>query len=183
MNGRFRLNPKLLNGYIRTDFGDSRLQLKGKVHLEHFDSEGNLKAVYDFDNDIVNVGKNMIFNVMFNGATASTTWYIGLISNAGFTALAATDTMSSHGGWTEFTAYSQSTRVSWGSGSASAQTITNATAAQFDISSSGNIYGIFLVDNSTKGGTSGNMWATAPFNAIVPVNNGDQLKVTYTLSA
>jgi hypothetical protein len=134
-------------------------------------------------NDITNEGKNTIFDVMFNTGTQITTWYIGLISITGFSALAATDVMNSHAGWTEFTNYSQANRVTWGSGASSAQTVTNGTPAQFDMTATGTVKGIFIVSNNTKSGTTGKLWSTALFTADVPVVNTDQLKVTYSLNA
>lgn len=164
---------------------DEKLPLKGRFKVEHVDKDGNLINTYEFNNDIVNAGKNNLFEVYFHDGTqnASSSWFIGLISLSGYTALAAGDTMSSHTGWTEFTGYSQSTRVAWGPGAAASQSITNASAATFDINASGTVKGIFVCTNSTKGGTSGTLWATALFSADVPVSNGDQLRVTYTVSA
>lgn len=162
-----------------------KVGLRGQFGVDHVDSDGNLKARYDFRNDITNQGKNSLFEIMFHDGTqiASSSWFIGLISNASYSALAAGDTMSSHAGWTEFTGYSQSTRVAWGPGAAASQSITNASPATFDINATGTVKGVFVVSNSTKGGTTGTLWATALFTADVPVANGDQLRVTYTVSA
>lgn len=161
---------------------DNKLPMYGKYKAKHY-RNGIFLAEYDAFNDINNVGKNMIFNVMFNGSTQSTLWYIGLIGNSGFSSLNVTDTAASHAGWTESTVYSQANRVTWTSGTAAAQTITNASPAIFDFTGSDTINGIFIIDNNTKGGTSGNMWSTALFTTAVPVINGDELKVTYTLNA
>ena len=160
-------------------------KLSGKFVVEHLDSNGNLKKKYEFNNDIVNVGKNDILGVYFHSDTQTATgsWYIGLISNASYSGLAAGDTMSSHSGWTEFVGYSQSTRVAWGPGAAASQSITNSTPAQFDINASGTVKGIFTTNGSAKSGTTGTLWATALFSADVPVTSGDQLKVTYTVNA
>jgi len=159
--------------------------LKGKFQVEHRDKYGRLKGVYDFLNGIVNEGKNLLLDVMFSDETpvGSASWYIGLIDNSGFSSLADTDTMSSHSGWNEFTSYSEANRVGWGPGAAASQSITNATAATFNITGSGTVKGPFITSNNTKGGTTGYLWATALFSADVPVNNGDQLKITYTVSA
>jgi hypothetical protein len=164
---------------------DSKFKPRGRFRVEHTDAKGKLKGIYEFNNDIVNVGKNDILGVYFSGATqtASASWFIGLISSSGYSALAAADTMSSHAGWTEFTSYSQATRVAWGPGSAASQSVTNASPATFDINGSGTVKGIFVVNQSTKSGTTGTLWATALFSADVPVTNGDQLKVTYTVNA
>lgn len=147
--------------------------------------ENKLITFREGPNGITNAGKNDILDVYFSDGTqtAGAGWYIGLIDNSGFSALAAADTMSSHAGWNEFTTYSESTRVAWGPGTPASQSITNASAATFNINGSGTVYGIFVVTNSTKSGTTGTLWATAAFSATVPVSNGDQLKVTYTVSA
>lgn len=164
---------------------NSDLLPKGKFVIEHFDRNGKLKATYDMPNGIVNGGKDKILDDMFNDGTqtANSSWFIGLIDLSGFTALADADTMSSHAGWNEFTSYSEANRVAWGSGAAASQATTNASPATFNISGSGTVKGVFVVTNNTKGGTSGTLWATALFAADVPVSNGDQLKVTYTVSA
>lgn len=158
---------------------------KGKFYIEHYSKNGKLKGKYEVPNGIVNEGKNKILDVMFYDGTqiASTSWYIGLIDNSGYSALSDSDTMSSHSGWNEFTSYSEANRVAWGPGAAASQTTTNSTPATFNISGSGTVKGVFLVSNNTKGGTSGVLWATALFAADVPVSNGDQLKITYSVSA
>lgn len=155
----------------------------GKFQVEHWRG-GEKIGTYDFHNDITNEGKNLILEVMFHDGTqiASASWFSGLVSLSGYTALAAADTMASHGGWTEFTGYSQSTRVAWGPGAAASQQITNSSPMTFDITSSGTVKGIFITSNSTKGGTTGKLWATGLFAADVPVTNGDQLKITYTVA-
>lgn len=160
------------------------LNWRNPITLEHW-RKGKLIGSQLTHNDITNVGKNYILNVMFNGGTqiANNSWFIGLISLASFSALAAADTMSSHAGWIEFTGYSQSTRVAWGSGSATSQSTSNSSPATFDITGSGTVKGVFVTSNSTISGTSGTLWATALFGADVPVTNGDQLKITYTVSA
>ena len=161
-----------------------RLAFVGKWRVEHWRKDRLLK-VYEFYNDICNVGKNDIFNVYFHSGTQTSTanWFIGLISNTGYSGLAVTDTMASHSGWTELTGYTQGTRVSWGPAAASGQSITNVTPNQFDINATATCKGVFVVNDGTKGGSTGTLWATALFSADVPVNNGDQLKTTYTLSA
>lgn len=164
---------------------ESLFEPKGKYHIEHY-RDGKLLNKYDITNAITNVGKNLIFNVMFNNATAiaQSAWAIGLIDAFGYTGTSVTDTMSSHGTWAEFTSYSQSTRVAWGSGSSSSQLVTNATAAVFDITGGANtLKGIFVTGSNTKSGTSSTLWSTGLFTADVPVTTGDQIKITYSVAA
>lgn len=161
------------------------LPVRGRYKLQLFDKNGNLKAEREGPNGIVDVGLNKILNDMFDGgssASPSGTWYCGLIDNAGFSALAAGDTMSSHAGWSESTAYTEANRITWGVGAASSRSVTNATTMDFSINATVTINGIFIVDQNTKGGTTGTLWATASFSSPVSASNGDTLKVTYTVS-
>lgn len=185
MNDPMHLSDIAAVTMVRSRPSDDKLPLRGHFDIDHVDKDGNLIEKYSFDNDITNQGKNDIFDIMFSDGTqvANSSWFIGLISNSGYSALAAADVMSSHAGWTEFTGYSQATRVAWGAGDPASQSITNASPATFDINASGTVKGVFVVSNSTKGGTTGRLWATALFSADVPVSNGDQLRVTYTVSA
>lgn len=158
-----------------------RLVFKNKFKLEHI-RDGVVIDVDEFYNDIVTEGKNSLLDIMFRAQTQISNWYIGLIDNSGFSALAATDVMASHPGWVEFTNYSQANRVAWVMIAAASGSITNTTSITFDITGSGVLYGGFVTSNNTKGGTTGKLWATAAFNTTKPVTNGDQIKLTYTVS-
>jgi len=178
----------------------SILNPRGYFKVEHW-RNGKRINEYVFPNGITNEGKNKLLNVMFHGATAVATWWLGLIDNSGYTALAATDTYDDinqvANGWDEFTNYtdagnggSASTRPQWNEGAASGQSITNSSPAVFDLTGSGTVKGVFLcggdAGSQNKGDhTAGStLWATALFTSgDVVVANGDQLKVTYTVSA
>jgi hypothetical protein len=159
----------------------SELLAKGKFTAQHI-RNGEVIGEYEFPNGIVDAGLNSILGIMFHSDTQITAWYLGLIDNSGFSALANADVMSSHSGWNEFTTYSQSTRPQWSPGASSSRSITNGTTVDFSITGSGTMKGIFVVNNSTKSGTTGTLWSTAAFGSTVAVQNGDTLKVTYTVS-
>ena len=172
----------------------------GVFVVEHW-RKGEKIGEYRFPNGITNQGKNNVLDVHFHGATQITTWYLGMIDNDGYSALASTDTYQNidqtGNGWDEFTDYtdagnggSATTRPTWTEGVASGQTITNASPVVFDITASGTVKGLFLVGGivaaQTKGdhAADGILWATALFTSgDVAVNNEDQLKVTYSVSA
>lgn len=175
--------------------------LRGKFVVEHW-RDGKRINEYHFPNGITNEGKNKLLDVMFDGSTQLTTWYLGCIDNSGYTALAAGDTYDNidqaGNGWDEFKSYTDgnngdntTTRPAWGPDPASAQSITNSTVAVYNITGSGTIKGIFAcagTNAQTKGdhtaGTAHTLWATALFTSgDVAVQNSDQLKVTYTVSA
>ena len=160
----------------------SKIGLKGRFHIQHFDSEGRLKGVYRVPNGIVDEGLNHILETQFNGGTPVTSWYIGLVNNAGFSAFANADVMNSHAGWVEATVYDEATRPEWTAGTAASRSITNASTVDFSINATVTLHGIFITSNSTKSGTTGVLWSTAAFASNVSANNGDTLKVTYTVS-
>lgn len=159
-----------------------KLSLKGKFTLEIFDKDEKLKGKYEAINGVTDVGMNAMLDVVFHSGSQVTTWYIGLIDNASFTALAAADTMSSHSGWIEATIYSESVRQTWGAGAASSRVTTNSAQATFSINSSGTLKGVFLTSVSTKSGTTGTLHSTAAFGSNITVTNGDSVKITYTVS-
>lgn len=160
-----------------------RCPLKGKYHIEHYNKAGELIGKYEVPNAIVDVGLNHILETEFNGGTPITAWYIGLVDNASFSAFANADIMSSHAGWIEtHTTYSQGTRPEWTAGTAAGRAITNASTVDFSMTGTITIKGIFITSNSTKGSTTGTLWSTAAFASNVTANNGDTLKVTYTVS-
>lgn len=156
----------------------SILAARGRFRYTIRDKDGKIKATGAFPNAATTAGRNLMLNVMFRGTAASTTWYGGLIDNAGFSALAAADTMASHSGWLESTVYSNATRPAWSPGAASGALLT-AAIATFNINAAATLYGVFVVDNNTKGGTTGTLWATGAFDATLAVVNTDTLDVTY----
>lgn len=157
--------------------------IKGKWVLEHFRNGVKINE-YAMPNLVTTVGKNHALDVVFRAQTQISAWYIGLVDNTSFTAFDVADTMASHAGWIEFSSgYSQATRVQWSPTAAAAGSITNSTAAQFDITATAILKGIFVTSGSAKNGTTGTLWSGAAFAANVSVANADQLKLTYTVSS
>ena len=160
------------------------LNFKGRYHVEIF-RKGELIETADFSNGITDEGKDNILDVMFHGDTQTATWYIGLIDNSGFSALADSDTHDSHAGWTENTDYSEATREAFVEAASSGQSITNsASVGEFTMNATATIKGMFLASLSTKGSVSasGVLWCTGAFSSNLSVINGDLVRVTYTLS-
>jgi hypothetical protein len=162
---------------------NQRITFSGRFVIEHRDRDDTLKAIYEVPNGIVDVGLNHILETEFNGGAQISTWYIGLVDNSGFSTFSDTDTLGSHGGWDEFTSYTESNRVTWASDTATGRAIANTTTADFSINVTGNLRGIFVSSNNVKTtGNTGNLWSTANFSSVVATANGDTLKVTYTIS-
>lgn len=153
----------------------------GKFEVRCFDAEGKPKWTDDFTNLVTTQGLNHLLSTVFAGGTAAATWYIGLISSAGYSALAAGDTLASHAGWTETAAYTGD-RKEWTEGAPAGGAMTNATSVDFAITGGVTVKGAFLCSAET--GTSGTLFCEALFSGgDRAVINGDTLKVTYTLTA
>ncbi|MDE1828220.1 MAG: hypothetical protein KGH65_03615 [Candidatus Micrarchaeota archaeon] len=156
------------------------LKLSHHYKVECFDKEGNLKWKEDVDNLVVTTGQNDILNKYYAGSAYTAANYIGLTT--GSPTFVAGDTMASHTGWTEYTAYSNATRVAPVWGTASAASIT-APASAFNINGAGGtVGGAFLTTNSTIGGTTGILIGEAVFSANRTVASGDTVNVTPTAS-
>ena len=80
--------------------------IEGCYHVECRDKDGNLKWEDSFPNLVNAVGKELLLNTLLRTSSTYTTVgpYLGLISG-GSPTFAASDTMTSHSGWTEFTNY------------------------------------------------------------------------------
>lgn len=130
---------------------------------------------------MTNEGLNHILDAVLHGTSQITTWYLGLINNASFSALAAADTLASHAGWLETTGYTGS-RPAWTEGAASSQATTNSSTVDFAMTGTVTVYGLLL--GSVASGSSGTLFATAAFSGgTQAVSNGDTLKTTLTVSA
>jgi hypothetical protein len=160
------------------------VNVSGKYVAQCFDVHGNLKWEEEFSNLVTTQGKNNLLDRYLAGSSYTATWYLGLISATGYTAVAAGDTANSHTGWTEFSGYSQSTRVAPSFSSASSGSKATSSAAVFSISSANTIKGTFLISNSTKGGFSGFLYSAGLFTGgDKTIASGDVVNVTYTASA
>lgn len=162
------------------------LSAKGRYKLVCTDADGNIKWTHAEDNLVVNVGLQDMNTQYFTGSSYTAAWYLGLITGPGVTT-SATDTMGSHG-WTEFTGYSQATRVTATFGSATSanpSVISNSgSPAAFSINATGTVGGAFLTSNNTKSGTTGILFSEKAFSSPGDrsVVSGDTLTVTWTFS-
>lgn len=152
------------------------------------DKDGNVKWEASSHNLVVNVGLQDMNAKYFTGSSYTAAWYIGLYGAAASNDPAAGDTMGSHAGWTEVTAYTQSTRpaASFGTPTTASPSVISNTAspAVFSINGTTTVGGAFLTSDSTKGGTSGILFSAADFQSPGDrsVANGDTLNVTYQFS-
>lgn len=149
--------------------------------VECRDKDGNLKWTDKFRNLIPTVGKDKILDATLKTGIASPAWYVGLKLTG--TAVIG-DTMASHAGWSESSAYSEATRPALTLGTIASGAVDNsASKAAFSINATATIHGAFVADNSTKGGTTGTLLSAGDFTGgSKSVENGDTLNVTVTFT-
>jgi len=158
------------------------LNMGGKFRWEIEDVDGRIRDSGEFHNGITTEGVNDILDVYFrNGSTASN-WYMGLISSTDYTALDEDDTMASHSGWTEDENYSQAARLEWAPSAATSGFLDNATAVKFTMNAVTTINGLFIVDDNTKGGVAGTLWATGLLETAKAVKSGEIFRAWYDLT-
>ena len=146
------------------------------------DKNGVEKWAEEWTNIVVNEGLDHLLDVTLSAATATTTWFVGLTD--GTPTVAAGDTMASHVGWVEVTDYDEAARQTWTDGGVSSQSVDNSgSPAVFTITSGSTVGGAFLVSVSTKGGSTGVLYAAGAFTGGDKVlTGGDTLTVTATFT-
>lgn len=176
------------SGLITSPHSRELAKATGQYLVECFDKDGKLKWTAESKNLVVNVGLQYMAGTALTSTTQITSWYLGLYGAGASNNPAATDTMSSHAGWTENTNYSESTRVAAtfaAATNANPSVVTNsASKAQFTMNATTTVGGAFLTSGSVKGGTTGTLFSAADFQSPGDrsVVSGDILLVTYTFS-
>lgn len=159
----------------------------GVFHVQCFDSAGQLKWEDSMHNLVVNEGLQNMNTQYFKGSTYTASFFLGLITGpSSSTTYAATDTLASHVGWTEYTDYSGARKaVTFGTATTAGPSVISSSGSpsSFVISGAGGVIaGAFLCTVSS--GTSGVLFSEADFAAPGDrtVVASDTLNVTYTFS-
>jgi hypothetical protein len=160
---------------------EQKFKVGGIFKVTCYDKYGNIKWRDEAKNAGTVVGLNHMMETEFRSGTANASWFIGLISNNSWSAVAEADTLASHAGWTEGNPYTGN-RPAWTANAAAAKIMTNNNTVDFAINANATVKGAFLTNNNS--GTTGVLWCTALFGGgDQAVSSGDTLKVTYTLTA
>lgn len=172
--------------------------IDGYYHVVCRDKDGNVKWEDTIENLVVAVGKQLMFDTLLKGSAYTVVGpYLGLISGNSNT-FSASDTMTSHAGWAEFTNYTvggsavRGTAV-FGSATSSGSTPTNVTtsaasAITYTITGGGGtVGGCFLVTgsgaSSTQSNTGGTLYSAGAFATAKVTTAGDTVSVTYSTTA
>lgn len=163
----------------------SNLNLKGRWKVECI-RDGKVIWVDEFDNLIVDEGKNHALDVTLGGGGQNGTWYVGIFAGD-YTPLSTDAGANFSTDSSEFVDYDEPTRPVWNHAGAASQTITNsASKADFTISTgvtNETIYGMFLVSINTIGADGGTLFSAARFSTSRTVNEADTLQVSYAVNA
>jgi hypothetical protein len=164
-----------------------KLPWHGRFFMQHFRAGKRIHREWA-RNGVTDDGINTVLEGIFNSGALSDPWFIGLINSSGFTQLSPTDTMSSHAGWTELTAYDEfgtnPGREEYDSAAAATRMVTNtASPAVFTFNSTNTVRGAFLVDDDgDPTPTVGILLATATFTTPRAVEDDDVITLTYVVS-
>jgi len=142
-----------------------------------FRPDGSLRWKATLENLMPTEGRNFILEAALKGSSYTATIFLGL-KGSGTAALA--DTMASHSGWSELTAFSESTRPAWVGGSALAGEISNAASpAEFSVTGTITVAGALQTTDDAKGGGDGALLGVGDFEeGPRPAYPGDTLKLT-----
>jgi hypothetical protein len=178
----------LVTGSVATAKGFGEGAAGGGVfHFKCYDKDGKLKWEDSAKNLVVNTGLQDMNTKYFKGSSYTAAWYIGLVSDSGFSAYAAGDTLASHAGWTETTAYSGGNRAtaSFGTATTADPSVINNSGSPgaFSITGTVTVKGAFLCDVQDNTSNSGLLFSVSNFTGgDRSVVNGDTLNVTYEFS-
>jgi hypothetical protein len=178
--------------------GTETVGIEGHYHVECRDADGNLKWTDSFPNLVNAIGKQLMLNTLLAGTSYTTVGpFLGLIGTTSPT-FAASDTMTSHTGWTEFTNYTVGGSAVRGTAVFSAATssgttpsnVTTAAAAAITYTitgAGGNVTGCFLCTgsgaSSTQSNTGGTLYSAGAFATAKTTTAGDTVSVTYSTTA
>lgn len=178
------VNPKdhrEVQKFLREMQGDLPRRIRGKMRraphqragtnyvLAKFDREGGrLIDLASAFNLVTTVGVNTLLNATFAVGLASPAWYLGMIAGGSTPTFTTSDVMASHAGWSEIVGsnVTQTTRQAWTPGTVSGGIVSNSSSsASYTIASgSPTLQGLFMVDNNTLAGSTGNLYSEAVFD-------------------
>jgi len=148
--------------------------------------DGQFKWTDTFHNLVVNQGLQDMNSQYFKGSGYTAAWYLGLVTGPGSgTTYAAGNTLASHSGWTENTAYTGNRKaVTFGTATTADPSVIDNSASPSSFTMNANaqvIAGAFLC--SVSSGTSGILFSAGDFTGgDKTVDSGDTLAVTYSFS-
>jgi hypothetical protein len=147
-----------------------------RFRCQQYGSDGMLKSDGTGRNTVMTLGKNLLNDTLFRQGTGSSI-FMGL---KGTGAIAAADTMASHTGWVETTAYSGTSRITLAAAAAVGGTST-FTPGTYAMTGTYTAAGAFITTVVGVSGTTGTLYSAGDFGVTRTGGTGDTLVVTPTL--
>lgn len=151
--------------------------VRGGGSLCCWNRDGTLAWRQEFKNGVTLAGLDYLAACGFTAGSQISSWYVGLVDSAGFTALSSTDTLASKS-WSENTGYSGN-RPQWVNTENGQMAASNGPFT-FPITVNGTINGLFIASTNVKGGTTGTLWAHALLPTPSAITVGQSLTGTYS---
>lgn len=156
---------------------------KNVYNVECLDSQGKVKWTERVENLMTSEGLDEALDKFWKGSAYTADFFVGITSGA--PVFAAANTLSSHAGWTEVSAYTETERPDLTLGTVASQSLSNsANKAVYTVNADSTVIGgVFIATDDTKGGTAGILIAGGAFSGgNKSADNGDTLNVTITLT-
>lgn len=148
-----------------------------KFRMECFDKTGEKKWTEDFRNTVMILGKNYLLNNVFQLGTYTQAWYGGIMGTG---TVGNTDSMGTHAGWTETTAYTGTNRAAYNPAAAVGGTSTVA-ALSYSMNNTYTVGGMFITTNQPVNGTVGTLYSAGFIATPRTGASGDTINITPTL--
>jgi hypothetical protein len=160
-----------------------RVQLTNRWDVECYRGGRLQWAAHVPHNLVPTEGLNYAISNLLKGSSYTAAFYIGLVDSS--PTVAASDTMSSHGGWTEITDYTETYRQALTLGSVAGGSAHNhAASGTFGINAAATIGGAFVCTDDAVGSANGTIYAVGAFaSGNQTVGSGDTLRVRVTTIA
>ncbi len=165
------------------------LKVKGKdkpafrhtIELSIYSADGELKS-FDKVHNLIPTEGLVEFLKLINGQSSSATKYIGL-GTATYTPVATETGATVSGNTAEWVGYSESTRPAWTIPSITTNTVDNsASLAVFTSTSTATLKNVFLITDSTKGGTAGKLFSILTLPSARSLIPTDVIKIQFGLT-
>jgi hypothetical protein len=155
--------------------------LSGQFAVAVFRPDGSLRAAAAFPNGVTDDGVAYLLAAGFRGGQRLK-FYLGLIAGGGFSGLRPEDTHQGHPGWVEWAGYYGRFRPEWFPAEPQAGVLATLFPSRFVARAGGTIRGAILASGQLPVLATGVLYAAGVAAAAVPVEPGDAVEVTYTIT-
>jgi hypothetical protein len=158
------------------------LDVGGNFELTCRSRSGVQKWRAVFANGVTVQGCNNVLDVNFRGVSQST-FFVGVISQAGYSGVSPSDTHGSHSGWNEWPNYAGN-RPAWAPGPATGGIMPTLGTFSWVMNAAGFIRGAFLASTNVVGSLnpSALLYCTAVMGSGLAVASSDVIHGTYVLT-